>query len=73
MKLELGHKSGTKSYTRMCSCVSLSLQLFTSLVPFALGVFNQDISAKVRLQRPSLYRPSQENKGFNSKVKVERR
>ena len=52
-----------------CSYVTdPSLQLFTSLVPFALGVFNQDISAKVRLQRPSLYRPSQENKGFNSKV-----
>jgi len=42
--------------------------LFTGLAPFSLGLFNQDISARLRLSRPSLYRPSQENKGFNSWV-----
>ena len=44
------------------------LQLFTGLPPLALGLFEQDVSADVRLANPSLYHYSQKNKGFNVKV-----
>ena len=43
-------------------------QIFTSIPPFVLGLFDQDVTADGRLRKPSLYVPSQSGKGFNTKV-----
>lgn len=42
--------------------------IFTIAPPIALGLFDQDVSAKARLCIASLYHPSQARKGFNSRV-----
>eukprot|EP00731_Ephydatia_muelleri_P030919 Em0022g433a len=42
--------------------------IFTSIPPFVLGLFDQDVTADGRLRIPSLYVPSQSGKGFNTKV-----
>ncbi len=60
-------------------CLSLSLlpfapvcqtrvQIFTSLPPFVIGLLDRDVSSEGRMRRPSLYRYSQERRGFNTTV-----
>ena len=44
------------------------VQLFASLAPFALGVLDQDLSSTTRMAQPQLYRFSQQNGAFNTKV-----
>ena len=46
------------------------LQIFTIAPPIALGLFDQDVSAKARLCIASLYHPSQARKGFNSRASL---
>jgi phospholipid-transporting ATPase len=42
--------------------------LFTLLAPIALGILDQDVSASTRLAQPHLYKTSQQNSAFNTKV-----
>ena len=41
---------------------------FTSLPPFAMGLFDQYCSAETRMKHPSLYHSSQKSEYFNLKV-----
>ena len=41
---------------------------FTSLPPFAMGLFDQYCSAETRMKYPSLYHSSQKSEYFNLKV-----
>jgi phospholipid-transporting ATPase len=42
--------------------------LFTLLAPIALGILDQDVSASTRLAQPHLYKTSQQNSAFNTKM-----
>ena len=42
--------------------------IFTSLQPFAIGMFDQSCKADTRLNNPELYKGSQKSDQFSSKV-----
>ena len=46
----------------------LSLQIFTALPPFTLGIFERSCSQESMLRFPQLYKITQNAEGFNTKV-----
>ena len=64
----LERKKNNSKHLKIAYNFPIPLQVFTALPPFAIGLFDRNISVESMKKFPQLYKSSQNAEYFNSKV-----